>query len=195
MAQSQVGVVNLALFHIEQKSISSIDENTPMARDAKAVWDYIRDEVLERFEWNFAKTEVELTQDTWTSTGIWEYRYAKPSSCLRICREKGLRDEAGNEIAYEEIGDYIYTDFDNTDADLYLTYITIITDVTKWSSIFCQTVAYRLAAALSKRLKSGDENDMLNKYELTLNQAIALNQSRVYIENDKGSNKWLEAGR
>jgi hypothetical protein len=112
MAFDQVGVVNIALFNIKQKKIASMSEASVAAETASAVYEYILKEVLERHSWKFALITEELTKDeTYVSTGEWDYQYNKPTvECLRI--EK-VRDENNIDIPYEDEGDYIHSDHDN----------------------------------------------------------------------------------
>lgn len=116
MSFTQLGVVNLALFNIKQKAITSMSETSVAAETASAVYEYILKEVMERHNWKFAVRTEELTKDeTYESTGEWDYRYNKPTEeCLRIIK---VRDENDIEIAYEEEGDYIYSDYDNAIGD------------------------------------------------------------------------------
>ena len=65
MAYTELGVVNLALQRLGAKKITSADWATPgtnQALAAAAAWEYIRDEVLEAADWNFAKTRTTLSK-------------------------------------------------------------------------------------------------------------------------------------
>lgn len=331
MAFTQVGVVNLALFNLKQKAITSMSETSVAAETANAVYEYILKEVLERHEWKFALLTEELTKDDlYESTGEWDYRYTKPTEeCLRIVK---VRDDGDIDIAHEEEGDYIYSDHDNDlgdavaeddmsadntadwtddganislafDADhyeittdaankkawlasksvekgrsyrvqvylkdgtatskkvelyyydgavqysaeftsngvetaiaatfkaanttdsarfgilvvdslasgnlelddftvydggddpLYMKFVTYEDDPTKWTAQFVTSFAFRLSAAMANKLAPDMQNEMLEKYELSLLQAVAHTQSRAYVENDKGNTDLLDAGR
>jgi hypothetical protein len=164
---------------------------------AAAIWDYIRDEVLQAHDWNFAKAEVELAKDsTYTSLDKWDYRYTKPSSCLRI---RKVRDEYNNYVPYEEMGDYIYTDWDNSNSNhLYIDYTAIITDPTKYTASFVSALSCRLAAEFSMKLSPGNQklqDRMMGYYEASLSNAIGVNQSRGYVEEEAGHDEWIRAGR
>lgn len=194
MANSVVGIVNLALVRGKagKNKIANIDENSVAAQTAKAVWDYVRDEVLAAFPWNFAKRRAELSQSTTTPPNGYDYQYAKPASCLKILE---VVTESDAHIAFVEEGDYLLTDTDNTNESLYILYTTVVTDVSKWTPPFITAFAYKLAADLGTDLKSIDQNDMLNKYQLALLEAVAFNQGQEYIEDDTGSDDWVTAGR
>lgn len=156
------------------------------------VWDYIRDEVLSSgVPWNFAKRTAALAQDTITPDD-YDYRYAKPESCLKILSVK----QAGVPVAYVERGDHIYTDTDNTDDDIIMEHVIIVTDYSKWTAPFVNAFSFRMAAELAPVLKMANENDLLQKYQLALLSAIGHNQGQDYIKDDpQGSSSWEDAGR
>ena len=198
MSYSQVGIINMGLGKMGEGSISALS----VAGDTKsfvaaAIWEYIRDEVLQAHDWNFAKAEVELSQDaTYVSLAKWDYRYAKPASCLRI---RKVRDEYDNYVEYEGMGDYLYSNWDNsTGGSLYIEYTTVITDPTKYTASFVSALSCRLASEFSLKLSPGNQklqDRMMNYYEVALSNAIGVNQSRGYVEDEAGYDSWIKAGR
>ena len=58
----QVGIINLAMIRIGADIISAIDENTPNAIKANAVWTYLFNEVIQARDWKFAKTRIALAK-------------------------------------------------------------------------------------------------------------------------------------
>jgi hypothetical protein len=62
MAYTEVGVVNLALQRIGADRITSLTQDIAQAEAANAAWEYIRDEVLEAGDWNFAKRRTTLSK-------------------------------------------------------------------------------------------------------------------------------------
>lgn len=90
MAYSQLGITNLALGRIGVKRITDIDpavDTSTQAADADAVWEYIRDEVLEDKDWVFAKKRVALPQSFQTPWSGFDYAYILPSDFLRLARQ------------------------------------------------------------------------------------------------------------
>jgi hypothetical protein len=86
--QSILGIVNLALIKVGAKKISSVNDTGPNAVTIMAVWDYIRDEVLQARDWNFAKTRVALTINATAPLYGYDYAYDIPSNFLRLVRQK-----------------------------------------------------------------------------------------------------------
>lgn len=100
MAQSQTGIVNLALMRIGANIIVSIDENSTNAIKAKAVWDYCLYEVLQSHDWKFAKTRAKLTQSTTAPEYAYQFAYELPSDFLRLVRERHSTSKGINPVAY-----------------------------------------------------------------------------------------------
>jgi len=65
MAYTELGVVNFGLQRLGEKLLTSaewIARTKPSAAAAYAAWEYVRDEVLEAGNWNFAKTRTTLSK-------------------------------------------------------------------------------------------------------------------------------------
>ncbi len=190
MAYSQVGIVNLALIRIKVPVIASMSESSSAATYASAVWEYVRDEVLEEHDWNFAKLTAELAQDTATPTDPkWDYRYVKPANCLKI---RSIVDEGNTPYEYVEEGDYIYCNFDNSDHSLFMRYTTVITDPTKYSPSFINALAWRLAAELSLKLAAEGHDRCMREYFMSIAMAKGKNQARDYVEGEYGNTDWID---
>ena len=52
---TQVNICNLALRRMGAREITAIDDGTKNADHCSAFWDYVLDEVLDDYAWNFAK--------------------------------------------------------------------------------------------------------------------------------------------
>ena len=88
MAYSEVGVVNLALSRLGVEKLTAAQWATPttvqQAIDAYAVWEYVRDEVLEARDWRFAKTRVKLDRCIAAPSYGYDYYYVLPRDFLRL---------------------------------------------------------------------------------------------------------------
>lgn len=92
MAYSVVGIVNLSLGRVGAKgNISALTENSPNAIKANAVWEYIRDLVLEQVKPKFATMRVALAQSVTAPASRYLYAYVMPSDYL--CLADGRRDD------------------------------------------------------------------------------------------------------
>ena len=88
---SPVGIANMALSHIGAKSvIESFTEKSTEAEQSGIWYDHSRLQVLEAYDWNFARKRrtLELHSDTISETatdplaGVWRFRYSYPDDCV-----------------------------------------------------------------------------------------------------------------
>lgn len=90
MGYSELGIVNMALSRIGVKKITQSDWDdggTQQSIDAKAVWQYIRDEVLETKDWRFAKTSIYLDKSDISPSNGYAYAYPLPNDFLRFIKK------------------------------------------------------------------------------------------------------------
>jgi hypothetical protein len=219
MAYSQIGIINLALGKIGPAKISSLTETSAQAEAAVLVWEYVRNEVLEARDWRFAKERVALAQNATAPVSKYDYAYTLPADFLRIAKDSpddpsvyssgsysssylsGQLEIQGKSYDYiiENISDdtlCLFTDYDNTDDDLYLTYIKAEASAAKYSAHFISALAFRLAAELSFKLTESSEkyDRMMKYYDQALIRATAHNQGLDHNE-EEGSDAWETAGR
>ena len=207
MAYSIVGIVNIALQRIGVKRIASLTEDSVQAIDANAAWEYIRDEVLEAHDWNFAKLRYKLAQSTLKPEYGYDYAYGLPADFLRLAKTK--KDDPcvyveTAEVEYphvlETLSDgnvYLLTDFDNASYDIFIKYIKRVTDPSKYTGHFISSLAWRLAAQLSiVRTETASKFDWcMRMYDISLLYAKGLNESMDYLADETGNEDWLNAGR
>lgn len=146
---SDTDICNLALSHFGQDAnISSIDPSDGSAEGdlAERFYPIARDELLEEFDWTFARKRMTLAQVTNDREDV-GYKYALPSDLLKPRRllPDGYTDEQNDAVDYEIEGSYIYTD----DAQPTLVYTKTLTDTTKFSPMFVVTLSYRVAAYIA----------------------------------------------
>lgn len=206
MAYSVIDIVNLALGRIGQPKIDLLTEDSTAAIQANLAWPYIRDEVLSVYDWTFAKSRVALARNTTSPVQGFLYAYTLFPDFLRVCRNRGDDPPiyppgaaAGNYII-EALSDGVlclFTDYDNTDADLVIQYIRRETNPTRYTPSFISAVTFRMAAELSFILpESGTKfNDMMMMYNRELQTAKGVNASGDRLSNETGNEDWVNAGR
>ncbi len=85
-------ICNIALGHLRQGKISSINANTPAAEACKQFYSVAIDNALRGFDWPFARAYqagVLITDPTWLPRRKWTYGYEFPDEGLAI---RGLDD-------------------------------------------------------------------------------------------------------
>lgn len=192
---SQVDICNLALGKLAQdKTISSLSEQSKEARLFGRVWDLKRDEVLADAMWPFALTSVALAQANDAPLLGWTYRYARPADCLTLVAvtdENGMRlgrrlgdwcDPMGSlrqryayeyEVTHGEQSSCICTDIEAA----YAVYITRIEDTGRYPPKFVEALACKLAEEIAPAL-IGDaglnkKGDLKQLYLIALGNASA----------------------
>jgi hypothetical protein len=203
MAYSTVGIVNIALQKIGVMRIAALGESSEQAIAANAVWQYIRDEVLQAKEWTFAKVKVALAQNATSPSQGYEYAYTLPADFLRMDRDD--KDDpavypSGYNYAIETLADRtlcLFTDYDNSSENLYIRYIRRITDPQKFTPMFISALAFRLAAELAIPRTEGLKKykAMMEMYSQALIMADGINQSGDYQKDEIGSDDWERVGR
>lgn len=212
MAYSDVGIANMALQRIGAKSsISALNEGTPNAIKANAVWEYIRDEVLEEIKPKFATLRVALSQSSTTPANDEQYDFAYPLPNDYFC----LADDKNNTdpvIWPSSVAPYVIetlsssdetsclmTNYDSTTDgyNIYLTYVKKVTDVARYTPSFINALTYRLAAefALSITESGGKYEAMIKLYEKAKKKAKAQSLTQDYLADEKGKSDWVNAGR
>lgn len=80
---TDVQLVNLALSRVgETQFLDSLEEASAAARNAKTVYVLQRQQLLEAFDWSFARAQVALARLSGEDVPGWLYAYALPDNCL-----------------------------------------------------------------------------------------------------------------
>lgn len=158
---STIDICNLALAHLgEIPSISSIDppEGSAHAEKCERFYPIARDAALEMRNWSFALKRVQLAMIPGNTNTQWGFKYAIPSDMIRPIAIPhagfGFNPEfipwaAGpgrpNSSDFTTEGDYLFTNADDAE----LVYLYRLTDVTKFTPLFVNSVAWLLASYLA----------------------------------------------
>lgn len=167
--KAEVTIANIALNALGEARINSLDEDSERATKIKAVFPYVRDEVLRSAPWNFAigRCEPALLSET----PLFEYScyHQLPSNCLRVLTvydsggEK-LVDEKGDPLWRRE-GDKIASD----ESSIFVKYIKRVTDANQYDAHFITLFGWRLACEVA--------------FAITANKGLMVDMSKVYKED------------
>ena len=213
MAYSVVGIVNMALQRLGAKSrISNItDSDDPNAIKANAVWEYVRDLVIEEIKPKFATLRIALAQNATApvNTEIYDFAYALPSDYLCLADDK-LNDDPIvwpssvapyiiETLAANDESLCLMTNYDSTTESylIHLTYIKRVTNPQRYTASFINALAFRLAAELSFTIaeSAGKFEAMMKLYEMARRKAKASDMRQDYLADEKSSKSWETAGR
>lgn len=171
-----VSVYNLALSHCGiGVEVQATTENTTAANACRRFFEQARDELLTDFPWPFARKvdTLALVEDDPTTEWAFSYRY--PSDCLRVrrilgtVRNESRTDRVPYEIARDDSGLLIYTDWEDETNGAQLEYTVRVSDPTYWPAPFVRALAYLLASYIIMRVSSGDPAS-LRKTSISLAQ-------------------------
>lgn len=149
MVSSPTEICNLALGHLGERPITSLEENSKAARACSLFYTSTRDEVLRAHRWNFAQDRVVLSQLEETPAFGWQYQYELPADCLRVVEMND--SEVGDEVCSEYIieGRRLLTNADT----VRIVFMRKVDDVSQYDSLFVQAFAVKLAIYLSEMIR------------------------------------------
>lgn len=171
---SVIEICNIALSRIgNSRSINSLEEQSKEAGACSLHYEACRDATLSDFPWNFATKRVALA-DTGTPPPDWQFAYSYPTDCKRIIEimVPGIRNPtAAMRIQYftgadsNGTGKLIYTD----QAEAWLKYVSLITDVNMFDDIFRDALSWRLAGEIAMQLTgNGDMGNMCRQMYMSV---------------------------
>lgn len=182
---SAVDICNLALSRLgDDATVSSIDppEGSAQAEHCKRFYPIARDVALSKHAWNFAMKRAALALLSNVSTAEWEYAYSAPADILSTSAginiyPDGAFTEGGVEFAVETTtanGVVIYTNVE----DAYIRYTSKVTDTTRFTPEFVDSLSYLLASYLAGPVLKGDAGikmnvEMMKLFKITLAEAAA----------------------
>lgn len=160
---SNIDICNIALNHVGHSEIRDYTEtNGPQC---KAFYDFDRRWLLNRYDWSFARRR-KLLQSLVTPNNdtVYTFGYQIPSDCLA----PRFLEPGGNKVTWEVYSDEIHTDLDCA----YLVYTEDLTNTEKFSPLFVDLLALKIASKLAQSL--GSDKQMRNVLVTEFNVAYDL---------------------
>lgn len=167
---------NLALLRIGDKTVASPEEPSREAKLCASIWEHCRDTVLQSFAWPFARRRVVLAPLP-SSVTNWAYAYVYPTDCLRALAivTPGARLVRSDQFTPFEVGRdasgtrVIYSDMPAAE----LEYCARVDDVTQWTPLAQDALAWLMAAELSIPItgKADKETRARQAFNLALSAA------------------------
>lgn len=173
-------ICNSALSKIRGRLITSLNDNSTEARLCKVLYPRIREAALRKHSWRFAITRVALGLLDETPEYGFDYAFQLPPNCLRVLETDSFE---GDDWTQE--GTKILANRDTFNCKI----IYLETDAEKYDPVFCELLAFELAAQLALPLTNGTTiaAGMAQEAEKILREA------RSYSAQEKGSIEVPEA--
>ena len=191
---------NLALGHLGQPEIASMNDKTTRARKIRQFFAVARDDLQRHKPWNFCTAWVTPAADKVASPGHLKIRYVLPEDCLRVRFIKGdNRREWEIESGAAALGGA------DVEASILVTNIVVpvicysrrVTSVRLWDAMFLTSFGYVLAGycatSLGKSREWGD--DMIAKGKQTTADASAISAKERGGEHIRPETSWVRARR
>jgi len=186
---SSVSISNQALSFLGADPIISLDDDSTEAKLINANYDSLRLALLEAVNWTFATKWKKLAKLATPPEGQYENAFPLPSTLLRVIfvgvdfrhQIRQWRREEQN----------IVTD----DAECTIQYVDDVTDPNKFSALFVQAFAQRLAADLAIALTNSRslQETHFQLYERKMTEARRSDQLQGKARRIRSS--WIENGR
>jgi hypothetical protein len=169
--RSKTRIINKALVHLGSSTkITHIDDHSPAAYAAKAVWAEAMELLLSDHPWNFAITRKSISADMDPVTllpvdpvGNWSRQYSMPGDCLRWLPWSVVDTEYFNgeiEMTAEKGPERLLT---HEEGPIVLRYIFLQDNVSRWSPAFVEAMALKLAVEMCEAITS--EKGLMDRLE------------------------------
>jgi len=145
---SEVSICNQALSWLGANRITSLNDGTVNANLCKDNYDSLRDVVLEEANWSFATRRVKLSPPLAALPEYgYGYKFQLPSDVLLVVEasDNASYKNGSNDFDWRKEEDFVMADA----ATVYCKCIVQIIDPSKFSNLFVQALAARIAAELS----------------------------------------------
>ncbi len=203
MSVSEVQICNFGLAKFGDKSITTITPplSSKEERICALVYPILRDQLTYSYPWNFAMRRADISaQISATPAFQWDYAYTLPTDplCLRVWE---LFDSDAEWVV--EHGEFLT----NQDEEIYIRYISQITETGRFSPAYVNCLATLIGAELAPRLMGDGGTKVRLELLSELNQILIPNaQSLNAMEGngprhkdmqplDQGNFSWQTEGR
>lgn len=174
---SEASICNLALGWIGGNLITSLDDETKEAQLCKANYPLLRDAVLEAADWSFAIKRFILPASATPPVTGYSHAYPLPPEVLRVILLSARRTQDYPAVPDWQVeGNEIVTDYDAC----YAKCVVQVDDPTKFSPLFVNALAARIAADLAVPVASSRQlqSDMWELYTTKKSEANTQNSKQ-----------------
>lgn len=189
---SEIVACNLALSHIGQSPIVSLEDANESARALNRIFTISRDVALRAKNWKFAKVKIALVEIADQTIPGWIYVYGYPAKAL--CVRKVFIDIESpdpEKMEYDTMfipalsRKVIVTNVENA----YVEYTYQVENAELWDTSFIMALSFLLAAQVAKPLTANDDiaKLMLQIYGSLVSDAARINDGESYKKPTESS--------
>ena len=179
---SKIDICNLALAHLGQSAISSLEQENDKARRLNLFYAPVRDEVLRTHNWAFAGVQepLALLEDACDEQGRWSYKYPNEALFVRRVFTAGCNRAVFEEFFRPDLHSRVIL---TPAKQAYAEYTRRITDETLFDAAFIKSFSLALACDLAVCLTADTQlaAQLLQKYTLSLQEARRSNAAESFV--------------
>jgi hypothetical protein len=197
MSLDRTDIANNALSGIGSSVIQDIDdEDSPLARKVKTVYEKTLRGMGRRHNWNclLKRSELGPDLDNVDPLGEWEYAYRLPSDCLKLVQLNGV-DAGSIPGKYSLEGRHILSN----DDEAKIQYVSYDEDSTIYDALFVEAFVILLSSNLATvvRQDEGLAASKLQEFEAMLSEARSKdgNERRKFPYNQASESRWVASRR
>lgn len=199
---SDTELCNRALDLIHAKNITSLSQLTPNAEKCKQHYEPVRDKLLQGFRWNFAVSEISLTEDSSAPTiEEYEYQYVIPARVLRILEV--YVDDYLTTLRWRRQGKRLLINVDSSTSTVKIRAICKVEDESFFDPYFAEVFVLRMASKLAFAIPGSktDGIDFLKLEDREIAEARRMHAIEDEEQNQEdpdkryGTSSWASAGR
>ncbi len=181
---SEVSICNQAIAWLGGTLITSLDDNSTEAKLCKATYASVRDAVLEARDWTFAIGRHDLPVSATAPINGYANAFPIPSDVLRIL---GVLDNDDWQVEGQDIV--------TNEGAVSIKAVVRVTDPNRFSALFVQALAARLAADLAIPLTQSRElqKQHYQIYNDKLDEAVT--NDGMQGKSRKITSNWLQSSR
>lgn len=190
---SETDICNRALQKIGEARITSIDENSPPARQCKRAFDIVRDAELRKYTWSFAIRRQTLAPSTSTPAHGFTYAFPVPSDFIRLHPDNEVDDWAIEAVEDSE-GNLRRMILTNDGDTLKVRYIARIENTQLFDDLFVEVFATILAHEIAEPItnSTAKKRELKEEYRMLVRQARHV-QAIEKVSSQPPQDEWVTA--
>tara|TARA_R110000796_G_scaffold117736_1_gene230771 strand:- start:14348 stop:14935 length:588 start_codon:yes stop_codon:yes gene_type:complete len=170
---SETSIANVAMRHLGENPISSIDENSDNARLCKKYFNDAKTTALEEYCWTWAKERAQLAADATAPAFGYDYRYLLPADCISPFWVGKNEVELKPTQPWVVNGDYILTD---VEAPIQVVMTCQRSSYARMPQYVAEVIGAQLAVCIAQTRNGSDTS--IDRMIAIYDRAVAMGKSK-----------------
>lgn len=170
---SETSIANVAMRHLGENPISSIDEDSENARLCKKYFNDAKATALEEYCWTWAKERHQLAADATAPAFGYDYQYLLPANCVSVFWVGKNEVELKPSQPWQVEGDYILA---NVEAPIQIVMTCNKSSYARMPQYVAEVIGAQLAVCIAQVRKGSDTS--LERMEGKYDKAVAMGKMK-----------------